>query len=108
QYDYKFDENVGDLSASDFVLYTNDGTQIQAEDITTDGDVVPAGFKSEIKPSPKDIITAAVVPATADNSGDTSDSSNGTVPTIGEVSLGSSKVTLSGRTNGPALTRRST
>jgi len=104
QYDYKFDENVGDLSASDFVLYTNDGTQIQAEDITTDGDVVHADFKSEIKDYPKDIITAAVVPANADNSGDTSDSSNGTVPTIGEVSLGSSNVTRSGRTTGPDLT----
>jgi len=104
QYDYKFDENVGDLSASDFVLYTNDGTQIQAEDITTDGAVVHADFKSEIKDYPKDIITAAVVPANADNSGDTSDSSNGTVPTIGEVSLGSSNVTRSGRTTGPDLT----
>jgi hypothetical protein len=104
QYDYRFDENVGDLDASDFVLYTNDGTQIQADDITTDGDVVHADFKSEIKDYPKDIVLAGVVPANADNSGDTSDSSNGTIPTIGEVRLGSSNATRAGRTTGPDLT----
>jgi hypothetical protein len=104
QYDYHFDENVGDLAASDFVLYTNDGTQVQADDITTDGDVVHADFKSEIKDYPKDIVLAGVVPANADNSDDTSDSSNGTVPTIGMVRLGSSNVTRAGRTTGPDLT----
>jgi hypothetical protein len=104
QYDFHFDENVGDLQASDFVLYTNDGTEIPAEDITTDGDVVHADYKSEIKDYPKDIVMAGVVPSNADNGADnTSDSSSGTVPTIGEVNLGSSNVTRAGRTTGPDL-----
>jgi hypothetical protein len=103
EYDYKFDENVGSLTASDFLLYTNDGTEIQAEDITTDGDEVHATFSRDIEDYPKDIVLAAVKPANADNADDTSDSSDGTVPTIGSVDVGSSNVTRRGRTTGPDL-----
>ncbi len=104
EYTYKFDDNVSDLDASDFQLYTNDGTEIQAEDITTDGDEVHASFSRDIEDYPKDMVIAAVNPSDASNSGDTtSDSSDGNAPTIGEVKVGSSNVTRSGRTTGPDL-----
>jgi hypothetical protein len=104
EYTYKFDENVGDLEASDFVLYTNDGTEIQAEDINTDGDEVHASYSQDIEDYPKDIVLAGVNPSNAQNDDDTSDASDdGTVPTVGVESLGSSNVTRSGRTTGPDL-----
>jgi hypothetical protein len=106
EYDYKFDENVGDLNASDFVLYSNDGTQIQAESINVDGDEVHATFNSDIQDYPKDIVLAGVDPsnATDTSSQDTSNASdNGTLPTVGVESIGSSNLTRAGRTTGPDL-----
>jgi hypothetical protein len=103
-YNYKFDENVGDVTASDFILYTNDGTEVQATDINTDGDTVHATFSSDIHDYPKDMVVAAVNPSNASNDNNTSDSSNGTTPTVGAVDIGSSNVTRAGRTTGPDLT----
>ncbi|MDA0162596.1 hypothetical protein OM076_20145 [Solirubrobacter ginsenosidimutans] len=104
EYTYKFDENVDNLSASDFLLYTNDGTEIQADDITTDGDEVHASFSRDIEDYPKDIVLAAINSSDDSANGDnTSDSSDGDTPTIGAVSVRSSNVTRSGRTTGPDL-----
>jgi hypothetical protein len=106
-YSYRFDENVGNVSASDFDLYTNDGTEIQADSINTDGDTVYATFPSGIKDYPNDIVIAAVDPSNASDASDNSTSStatDGTTPTIGAVNLGSSNVTRAGRTIGPNLT----
>jgi hypothetical protein len=105
QYDYHFDENVGDLNASDFELFTNDGTKIQANTINVDGDTVHATFGQDIEDYPNEIVTAAVDPSNASNSSSdsTSDTTDGTLPTVGAVSLGSSHVTRDGRTTGPDL-----
>jgi hypothetical protein len=105
EYDYKFDENVGDLQASDFELYTNDGTEIQADSISVDGDEVHATFSQDIEDYPNEIVIAAVDPSSASNSGDdtTSDTSNGTVPTVGAADLSSTNTTRRGRTTGPDL-----
>jgi hypothetical protein len=103
EYDYKFDENVGDVSASDFLLYTNDGTEVQAESINTDGDEVHATFNQDIKDYPKDMVIAAVNPSSASDDNSTSESSDGTTPTVGAVDIGSSNITRSGRTTGPDL-----
>jgi hypothetical protein len=106
EYDYKFDENVGNLDASDFLLYTNDGTEIQADSISTDGDVVHATFSQDIEDYPNEITIGAVNPSDASDSSnsDTSDSSDGTMPTIGAVDLSSTNITRRGRTTGPDLT----
>jgi hypothetical protein len=103
QYDYKFDENVGDVTASDFVLYTNDGTEIQAQDVNVDGDEVHATFDSDIKDYPKDIVIAGVNPSNASTDDNTSDVTDGTTPTVGSVKIGSSDLMRSGRTTGPDL-----
>lgn len=106
EYDYKFDENVGDLQASDFHLYTNNGTDIQADSISVDGDEVHATFSQDIEDYPHEITIAAVDPSNATNTSNdtTSDSSNGTTPTIGAVDLSSTNTTRRGRTTGPDLT----
>jgi hypothetical protein len=105
-YDYKFDENVGDLQASDFVLYTNSGTEIQADSINIDGDQVHATFSQDIQDYPKDIVLAGVDPSNAsDNTdnGTSTASDNGTLPTIGVDGIGSTNVARDGRTTGPNL-----
>jgi hypothetical protein len=104
EYTYHFDENVGNVNASDFLLYTNDGTEIQAEDVNTDGDEVHATFNQDIHDYPKDIVVAAVNPSDASSDNTTSETTDGTTPTVGAVNIGSSNITRSGRTTGPDLT----
>jgi hypothetical protein len=113
QYDFTFDDNVSDdVDASDFVLVTDNATEIEGESADVDGKKVHVTFSRDIEDYDADtIVLAAVKPdVTSDSGADSSDSSDDDTDeqvTLGVKKLGSSN-TRAGRTTGPDLVSIST
>ena len=111
EYDFKFDDNISqDVDASDFVLMTDNGDEIEGESADVDGKKVHVSFERAIEDYDTDSIVLAAVNPDADtsNSGDSSDTDNSDEElTLGVKKLGSSN-TRAGRTTGPDLVSIST
>jgi hypothetical protein len=110
QYDFTFDDNVSDsVDASDFVLVTDNGEEIEGESADVDGRKVHVTFSRDIEDYDADtIVLAAVTPdVTSDSGADSSDDDSDEQVTLGVKKLGSSN-TRAGRTTGPDLVGIST
>ena len=108
QYHYTFDDNVWPrVAPANFVLYTDNGTEIEGESAEVDGHEVHVTFPREIEDYDSgDIVLAAVNPQ-ADTPNETDGDGSGEPITSGAKAIGS-QTTRRGRTTGPDLVSVST